>query len=336
MFQGERQLTQGGALTRFRVSAAKEERFAEFYTGEVFDERIRHARKAQEVSFCRRIFQHRYAGRGIDPLQVPPMEYIAASDTDGVVSFSAFHPLPFHVQRWLAVDLIAPHRGEYAFRLSTCGGVRLWCSGKLAACFTPFTRNEMQSLDVRLPLCQGENRVLLHLDELFERDTVCALKMVYLGESPLGVVWHEGEGLPQSPVLPEPDADRLLTLMAQREYGPEADALLYGLLKRVSAREEGSVFSLLTLLRLWQEYRNTYFPEPLWRRVKSTILGYRYWHDEQGCDVMDFWDAGHAAAFHTAQHLAGQLFPEAFFIASSRTGDQQRRLGEMRMKGVEA
>lgn len=336
MFQGERQLTQGGALTRFRVSAAKEERFAEFYTGEVFDERIRHARRAQDMSFCRRIFQHRYAGRGIDPLQAWPLDHIAASDADGVVSFSAFCPLPFHVQRWLAVDVIAPHGGEYAFRLGTCGGVRLWCSGTLAACFTPFTRNEMQFLDVSLPFCQGENRVLLHLDELFERDTLCALKMVYLGEPPLGVVWHEGEALPQRSVPPEPDAERLLTLMAQREYGPEADALLYGLLKRVSAREEGSVFSLLTLLRLWQAHRNACFPEPLWRRVKSAILGYRYWHDERGCDVMDFWDPGHAAAFHTAQHLAGQLFPEALFIASSRTGDRQRRLGEMRMKGGKA
>jgi hypothetical protein len=101
----------------------------------------------------------------------------------------------------------------------------------------------MQFLDVSLPFCQGENRVLLHLDELFERDTLCALKMVYLGEPPLGVVWHEGEALPQRSVPPEPDAERLLALMAQREYGPEADALLYGLLKRVSAREEGSVFS---------------------------------------------------------------------------------------------
>jgi hypothetical protein len=48
--------------------------------------------------------------------------------------------------------------------------------------------------------------------------------------------------------------------------------------------------------------------------VKSAILGYRYWHDERGCDVMDFWDPGHAAAFHTAQHLAGQLFPEALLL----------------------
>lgn len=88
--------------------------------------------------------------------------------------------------------------------------------------------------------------------------------------------------------------------------------------------------------RLWQAHRNACFPEPLWRRVKSAILGYRYWHDERGCDVMDFWDPGHATAFHTAQHLAGQLFPEALFIASSRTGDRQRRLGEMRMKGGKA
>lgn len=114
------------------VSAAKEERFAEFYTGEVFDERIRHTRRAQDMSFCRRIFQHRYAGRGIDPLQAWPLDHIAASDADGVVSFSAFCPLPFHVQRWLAVDAIAPHGGEYAFLVSVpaaacvCGAPVHW------------------------------------------------------------------------------------------------------------------------------------------------------------------------------------------------------------------
>lgn len=34
MSQGDWQLTQGDALTRFLGSAAKAERFAEFYTGE--------------------------------------------------------------------------------------------------------------------------------------------------------------------------------------------------------------------------------------------------------------------------------------------------------------
>jgi hypothetical protein len=67
--------------------------------------------------------------------------------------------------------------------------------------------------------------------------------MIYLDEPALGIVPVVGSPLPATPVSPAPDGSRLLTLMAQREYGPEAETLLYCLLKQVSAREEGSVFS---------------------------------------------------------------------------------------------
>ncbi|UWM64758.1 hypothetical protein [Enterobacter sp. CP102] len=335
MSQGEGRLAQGDAITHFRVSIAKEERFAEFYTGEGADGRLHDASGQPGESFCRQIFSQTHARRGVDPSQAMPLNHITQSDDSGIVSFSGFRALPFHVQRWMGVDLVAPHDGEYAFRLGTCGGVRVWRSGEQLACFTPFTRNQMQYLPVRLALREGKNRLLIHLDELFERDTDCSLHMVYLDEPTLGIVPVTGSPLPANPVSPAPDGSRLLTLMAQREYGPEADALLYRLLKQVSAREEGSVFSLLTLLQLWKNARQADFPEPLWRRMKSTILGYRYWHDERGCDAMDFWGES-APVFHAAQMQAGALFPDERFIASSRFGHQQQRLGELRLKGVNA
>ncbi|MGS4681528.1 hypothetical protein ACKURH_20415 [Enterobacter soli] len=336
MSQGEGRLEQGDAITHFRVSIAKEERFAEFYTGEGADGRLHDVSGQPGVSFCRQVFCQTHAQRSVDPLQAMPLNHIAESGDSGIVSFSGFRALPFHVQRWLAADIVAPHDGEYAFRLGTCGGVRVWRSGEQLACFTPFTRNQMQHVLVRLALREGENSLLIHLDELFERDTECSLHIVYLDEPALGIVPVAGSPLPATPVSPAPDGSRLLTLMAQSEYGPEAEALLYCLLKQVSAREEGSVFALLTLLQLWKNARLADFPEPLWRRVKSTILGYRYWHDERGCDAMDFWGEDNAPAFHAAQMQAGALFPDERFIASSRFGHQQQRLGEMRLKGVNA
>ena len=336
MSQGDRLLAQGEALTRFRVSVAKEERFAEFYTGELFDKGIRHASGPQDRSFCRRVFCHTHAQRVVDASMALPLPYIAVSDADDIVSFSGFRSLPFHVQRWLATDLMAPQDGEYAFRLGTCGGVRLWCSAHLAACFAPLTRNEMQFLDIRLTLHKGKNSLLIHLDELFERDTVCALKMIYLDEKPLRVGTIKGQQLAPISIPQAPDGERLLMLMAAREYGPQVEALLYSLLKQASAREEGSVFSVLVLLQLWNQYHGDAFPDAMWRRVKSTLLGYRYWHDERGCDVMDFWREDNAVAFHTAQYLAGQYFPDARFIASSRYGHQQQQLGKARLEGIYA
>ena len=53
-------------------------------------------------------------------------------------------------------------------------------------------------------------------------------------------------------------------------------------------------------------------------------------------DVMDFWREDNAVAFHTAQYLAGQYFPDARFIASSRYGHQQQQLGKARLEGINA
>lgn len=343
MSQGDWQLAQGDALTRFLGSAAKAERFAEFYTGETTEPAVEMGPDA--ASFCRRVFLKTHARRRVDPAQALPCREVIISG-DGTVSFSGFRPLAYHLQRWLRVDLFAPHSGSFSFRLATCGGVRIWRDGEPLACFTPFTRNALQHTDVGLALHAGKNRLLIHMDELFERDTTFALQMIYLDGTALG--YRLPEVGPHTlatrhdapPARDATDGDdsarRMLILMAQREYGPELDALLYSTLKRVSAREAGSVFSLLPLLALWHRHHGEYFPQALWRRVKSTVLGYRYGHDERGCDVMTFWGEENALAFGTAQYLAGQLFPDALFIASGRRGQQQQRLALARAADTRA
>ena len=337
MSQGDWQLAQGDALTRFLVSAVKAERFAEFYTGET-DEPAREV-GPDAVSFCRHLFLQTHAQRRVDPAQALPCRE-AVVGVDNTVAFSGFRPQAYHLQRWLRVDLFAPYRGIFTFRVATCGGVRIWNDGELLACFTPFTRNRLQHTDVQLALNAGRNSLLIHLDELFERETLFALQMIYLDKPTLGAALPEACPPIVPPAVCEPGQDdsarRLLTLMAQREYGPELDALLLRTLKCVSGREEGSVFALLALLSLWHRHQGEYFPGVLWRRVKSTVLGYRYWHDERGCDVMAFWGDEKVLAFQTAQYLAGQLFPEALFIASGRRGHQQQRLVLMRAADARA
>jgi len=331
MAQGDWQLAQGDALTRFLASAVKAERFAEFYTGETADPTLEPG--PDEVSFCRRVFLKTHARRHVDPAQALPCRERVVSDST-TVSFPGFSPQAYHRQRWLSVALFAPSSGTFTFRLATCGGVRIWSAGALLACFTPFTRNRLQHTDVPLPLNAGQNSLLIHLDELFERETLFALEMIYLDDTPLGAALAQVCPPVAPPTVREPALDdsgsRLLTLMAQREYGPQLDDLLLRTLKRISAREEGSVFSLLPLLSLWHRHQGEYFPAVLWRRVKSTVLGYRYWHDERGCDVMAFWGEENTLAFQTAQYLAGQLFPDALFIASGRRGHQQQSLALMR------
>jgi len=456
MSQGDWQLAQGEALTRFLFSAAKMHRFAEFYTGEVsdpvIDYQFRNGSGPQGESFCRRVFQHTHARRVVDPTQALTCEEMTLPGPNNTVSFSDFSHLPFHGQRWLKVDLFAPVDGEFHFRLGTCGGVRIWNAENQIACFTPFTRNTMQHCEVKLPLNAGKNSLLVHLDELFERDTIFALSMVYLDSLTLGVGLPGIEGqsadlLSQfvsglrpelsvfnhtvcihctvptldntalrgeirgmgndnfqaqsldfgklnpgdlSLALPLPDTlgeahyqlrltlqrgaesltrsiginimpeiptltraktlagrkqeslrytaahgmdrtCRLLAMMHLHEYGPQSESLLNSTLQRISAREDCSDFSLVPLLWIWRYHHGEHFPSPLWRRVKSTVLGYRYWLDELGCDVMWFWSENHALCFHTAQYLAGQCFPDERFIASGRYGHEQQAIAEARL-----
>ena len=456
MSQGNWQLSQGDALTRFLFSAAKAERFAEFYTGEATDPAIdyhfRNGAGPKEESFCRRVFRETHSRRGVDPLEALPCQEVTFTGESDTVSFSDFRHVAYHVQRWLTVDLFAPYAGEFTFRFATCGGLRVWNNGEQILCFTPFTRNQMQKTQAMLPLRAGQNRLLIHLDELFERDTIFALQMVYLDKPVLGVGLPDTHGpavdtlsqfasglrpalavfnhtvqihcntpspdgivcsgelhgmgndnftplqlnfdaiqagitrlslrlppetgeahyqmrltltlagvaltrslginvMPDSPVRTTADTlagrkqealrytarhgmdrtGRLLAMMHLREYGPECERLLQSTLKRISAREDCSDFSLVPLLWIWRYHQGEYFPPTLWRRVKSTLLGYRYWLDEQGCDVMWFWSENHALCFHTAQYLAGQFFPDARFIASGRSGREQQEIAHARL-----
>jgi|GEM_PF-681303 hypothetical protein len=333
-------LVAGDALMRFAVSAPHEERFAEFYTGETRDagKTYLFAQDAgsEDISFCRRVFHRDFAHRTVSPTRAQTPCYTVDADESRAVHFSCFYPIATHSQRWLRITLHAPQTDDYAFQLATCGGVRIWVGEEEAACFTPFTRNTLQICQAMLPLRQGENRLLIHLEELCERDTQTVFRMMYQGNIPLEATLSKlDEALPTLMVKPEEawrdDAQTLLTLLAEEKDDPRAGPLLIRALQRISAREEGSSHILVSLLHIWQRYRGEHFPPVLWRRVRSAVLGYRYWFDELGNDVMWFTRAENALSFHTAQYLAGQFFGDERFTASGRTGREQQQIALQRL-----
>ena len=447
-------LVAGEALTRFTVSAPHNERFAEFFTGEARDEAMDYhfanGKGPAEDSFCRRIFRRDVALREVLPGRaLPPaaVTYTGASDT---VTFSGVQPVATRSQRWLRVTLYAENAGHYPFQIATCGGVRLWCNGLPVACFTPFTRNTQQTLSIEIALQPGDNALLIHLDELFERDTLFTFQMTYLGDVPLeatlpgvrqadvealeafmdslpatavthhlqltlpckadislalsGAIYSLGndciatcaldfgtvttgkngltlslpeqigmghyrveltasldgvtmsrslsvtvltdEFLPGSEGVLEirkrealsyiarhgvPRTGRLLAMLHVDEHGPQAQELLITTLQRISARQDCSDFSMVPLLWIWHDFHGEYFPAVLWKRVRSAIVGYRYWYDELGNDVMWFWSENHALCFHVAQYLAGQMFPDELFTASCRRGCEQQAIANQRL-----
>jgi hypothetical protein len=403
---------------------------------------------------CRKLFRRTMAARTVElPDPIVWQEYDLAVNAQRL-EFSSFWHCPTHVQRYARTFVAVEVGGDYLVRLLTCGGVRLWVDGRPAARFTPFTRNEPRQTEVRLPLAAGRNEIILHLEELCERDTTWVVALVWQDARParlsvpapggaavlehlagiaqglrLANELHEGAravrivlsqpaalpltlrlcgigrgnataplpeasaiaragsavaelgpatrfpqgyhqlgvmceaagmrtrrrlsaGFAQPTLAPPAAADpagrrrqaleyvarhgnpqigRALAIAAVGGDGVICAALIEDALERIERREDCSDFwlpPLLWLLRAWPRRLGT----ALRARARRAILGWRYWMDEPGNDVMWFWSENHTLCFHTAQYLAGQAFPDEVFVNSGRTGREQQALGRRRLE----
>ncbi|WOI55869.1 hypothetical protein [Palleronia sp. LCG004] len=120
---------------------------------------------------CRRAFLTEMRDRPIDlPAYWKGAGFYAPNDIPRV-EFDGFAYTPTHRRRFLRATFVAREAGDHAFDLSTCGGVRLWVDGAEAARFEPFQRNAARSTRIVLPLREGANEILMHMEDLFERDT---------------------------------------------------------------------------------------------------------------------------------------------------------------------
>ena len=119
-------------------------------------------------------------------------------------------------------------------------------------------------------------------------------------------------------------------LASRREQAPRVEAIVAATLGTIEDRHDCSDFSILPILRLWRDARATLTPTTQ-KRLRDAILGYRYWLDEPGDDVMWFWSENHVLCFHTAQWIAGDLFPDATFTNSGDTGATMRTRATARL-----
>ncbi|KUF09360.1 hypothetical protein [Pseudoponticoccus marisrubri] len=121
------------------------------------------------------------------------------------------------------------------------------------------------------------------------------------------------------------------TLLALRGEAPEAVArILDAALTTIEERQDCSDFTILPLLRLWRDGRNALDADRQ-ARLRAAVLGYRYWMTEPGDDVMWFWSENHVLCFHVAQAVAGQLFPDAVFTNSGRSGAEHAQDAQARL-----
>ncbi len=105
--------------------------------------------------------------------------------------------------------------------------------------------------------------------------------------------------------------------------------VLMASVEKIGARHADSDIELIGLLGLLTRYPKPFgFLQQFRRSLQGCILGFRYWHDEPGSDVMSFDTESHAILFHTCQILAGQLFPDLTFSNTAQPGQWHRQKGE--------
>jgi len=117
----------------------------------------------------------------------------------------------------------------------------------------------------------------------------------------------------------------------QLENGLEVDLnQLNDTFKYVEARYDCSDFRLQSLLRIIYKHSNK-LDEATKKKIKDTLLGFKYWMDEPGEDSMCYWSENHQILFAAAEYLAGQLFPDDVFTNSGLTGREHMEKARKRI-----
>ncbi|MBN1934067.1 MAG: hypothetical protein JW934_05360 [Anaerolineae bacterium] len=117
--------------------------------------------------------------------------------------------------------------------------------------------------------------------------------------------------------------------LALNEWGQVDQHIVVEAVERIRCRQVGSVTDLVGLLGVLHRYPRTWaFSTDLKLKIQDCVIGFRYWCDEPGRDVMDLDSESHAILFHTCEILAGQLYPDQVFDNSGLTGRQHREKGE--------
>ena len=105
--------------------------------------------------------------------------------------------------------------------------------------------------------------------------------------------------------------------------------LVLATIESINQRGDCSDFYLVGLLGAVARHgAKDEFPDALRASIEECVLGFKYWLDEPGVDAMCYTTENHSILFHTCEILAGQLYPDAIFSNTGRTGRWHREKGE--------
>eukprot|EP01022_Parablepharisma_sp_SALTPOND_P013647 TRINITY_DN1831_c0_g2_i1.p1 TRINITY_DN1831_c0_g2~~TRINITY_DN1831_c0_g2_i1.p1 ORF type:complete len:697 (+),score=53.19 TRINITY_DN1831_c0_g2_i1:85-2091(+) len=104
---------------------------------------------------------------------------------------------------------------------------------------------------------------------------------------------------------------------------PVATQSVLSALEKIDARLDCADFTINAILRMLYIDLSTHtLPGDLKEKMKKSVLGFKYWFDEPGHTSTIFGTENHMILFHTAELLAGLLYPNEHFSNSGMTGTQ--------------
>lgn len=92
----------------------------------------------------------------------------------------------------------------------------------------------------------------------------------------------------------------------------------------INARRDCADFQLAGVLRLLYTAGDSPLLSGIARQqARDTILGFKYWPEEPGIDSMCSWSENHYILFSSGAYLAAQLYPDAVFTNTGKTGRER-------------
>ncbi len=278
------------------------------------------------VSFSIQFLNHREEirvqlpdGEGTEPY-VRAEEILASAILDGKkLSFAA--PLPEE-------SVIRYDTGNQDFRKKENTHVVRRVGGLQELCLEDYA-----SFTVRISLGNGS------LERSFERMELCG--PVFLnpesgsGMGKIGrISRQELEKIAQvtSITRGENDGFALYPMLARNALGEQGEAdreEIRVTLRQIGRRMDCSDFMTCGLVRLMKTCE---LDEEIKKEICETMLGFRYWMDEDGFDGMCFWSENHSLMFYETAYFFGREYPDDIFIRSGKTGTELSKNAKERIR----
>ncbi len=102
--------------------------------------------------------------------------------------------------------------------------------------------------------------------------------------------------------------------------------------EKIDTLKDTSDFKVLDFLALlYAAEGHPIVSSDLYERVEQTLLDFKYWFKDKTVegkrDDMWYWTENHLCGFHTAEYLAGQMFPDRVFATTGWTGAEHQERG---------